>query len=198
METFGGVKFFVWKFFLAQVTEGIGVVGTVLMHPIKQVGDEAFLILLCLGEPELGAHHGEPLAFVNLLEAVQGILRHANRVFSFVMHQRQEALGQTGEVPLGDEGLVGIGVASLVIYGAEDRIGGEDVHESTGSVIDRFSGKGHVVGVHDPVDKAYSHPVSDQVGLLIDGRLEQSKGLVFLVLDFGEVPVDQGSRGGPG
>ena len=95
------------------------------MHPIEQVGDQAFILLLCLGEPKLGAHHGEPLAFVNLLECVQGILRHANRVFSFVMHQRQEALGQTGEVPLGDEGLVGIGVASFVIDRAEDRVGGE-------------------------------------------------------------------------
>ena len=38
---------------------------------------------------------------------------------------------------------------------------------------------------------SHSHPVGDQVSLLIDGRLEQNKGLVFLVLDFGEMPVDQ-------
>ena len=191
LEVFVTVKLFSRKFFLAQVTEGIGVVGRVLMHPVEQVGYQAFILLLCLGKPDLGSHHGEPLGFVNLFEGVQGILGHADRVFPFGMHQGQEALGQTGEVSLGDERLIGIGIASLVIDRTEDRIGGEDVHEGTGSVIDGFSGKGHVVGVHDSVDKAHSHPMGDQVGLLLDDRFQEGEGFVFLHLDRWEVPIDQ-------
>ena len=45
------------------------------------------------------------------------------------------------------------------------------IHESTGAVINGFTGKGHVVGIHNPVDKAHSHPVGDQTGLLLDNRL---------------------------
>ena len=36
---FGGVKFFFWKFFLAQVSESIGIISFIFMHPVKQISD---------------------------------------------------------------------------------------------------------------------------------------------------------------
>ena len=89
------------------------------------------------------------------------------------MQQRQQCLRQPGEIPTGDRRLLIVGVPAVAVDGAEDGVRTVVIHEGTGSVVDRLAGEGHVVGVHDAVDKADVQPPRDQGGLSLNHRFEE-------------------------
>ena len=75
-----------------------------------------------------------------------------------VVEQRQHRLGQPGEVPLGDQRLVAVGVPAAVVDRAEHGRRVVGVHERARPVVDRLAGDRHVVGVHHAVDEPDEHP----------------------------------------
>lgn len=102
------------------------------------------------------------------------------------VEERDEGFGEAGEVPLGDCGLVLVGVALAGIDEGKGFGGVEFIEKSAGSVVDRFAGKGHVIGIHHAVDEAEAHPLRDELGLGRDDVFEEGErtgfpGLVSLV-----------------
>ena len=113
-------------------------------------------------------------ALVQRPEGAQRLHGDARRPRSWSScEQRQQRLGEPGEVPLGDDGLVAVGVAAAVVDRAEHRGRVEGLHEGARSVVDGLAGDRHVVGVHHPVDEADEHPPGHQRRLRRDHRLEQ-------------------------
>jgi len=96
-----------------------------------------------------------------------------NGLILVFMEQGQERLGKPGEVPFGNERLVGVGVASALVDGAVDSAGVKSVQERTRSVVDGLAGDGHVVGIHHAVDEAHQHPLRHQGRLGCDDRVEE-------------------------
>ena len=110
-------------------------------------------------------------------ERGQRVLDQPGGLFT-IAHQNGQAFAQTRQIPLGDAGLVGIGVAALGIDGGENRPGVIGLHEGAWAVINGLAGDGHIVGVHDTVDKADESPLRDQLGLpLYDGRKQSYGGM---------------------
>lgn len=66
----------------------------------------------------------------------------------------------------------------------------EFFHERAGAVVDGLAGEGAVVGVHDAVDEAETHPMRDELGLGGDDAFEEGEGGVGCVGCFGVVAVD--------
>src|SRR5690606_13059607 len=96
---------------------------------------------------ELGPQEGAVAGPVPVGEALQ----HGGgggRPVQVVVDQRQQGLGEAGQVPRRDGRLVPVGVAAAVVDGAEH--GGRVVglHERAGAVVDRLAGDRGVVGVH--------------------------------------------------
>ena len=96
------------------------------------------------------------------------------------MNQRQQRLGKTGKIPLGDLRLPAVGVSAVVIDGTEDRIRIVVVHERAGAVVDGFTAKGHIVRVHDAVNEANQQPTNVvpmelQGQALVDGHSDGEK-----------------------
>ena len=76
-----------------------------------------------------------------------------DRLLLVGVQERQQGLGEAGQVPLRDRGLVAVGVAAGVVDRAEHRVRAVGVHERARAVVDRLPGDRHVVGVHHPVDE---------------------------------------------
>ena len=61
----------------------------------------------------------------------------------------------------------------MVVDGAIDLVRVVGVHEGAGAIVDGLAGNGHVVGVHDAVDKAHPQPAGDEGRLADDHRPQQ-------------------------
>ena len=104
---------------------------------------------------------------------MDGLIRHFNGAGFRFMQQREQRLCESGQIPLGDRGLVCVSVTSVLIDGAELRGGIIGVHESTGAVIDRLSAQRHVVRIHYAMDEADVHPLGNQTRLTFDDGVKQ-------------------------
>ena len=88
--------------------------------------------------------------------------RRRRRLLVARVNERQQRLGQAGQVPLRDRGLVAVGVAAAMVDRAEHRLRVVGVHERARAVVDRLPGDRHVVGVHHAVDEPDEHPPRDE------------------------------------
>jgi hypothetical protein len=70
-----------------------------------------------------------------------------------VADQRQQGLAQAEQVPVGDVGLLVVGVAALLVAVVADVAGIEAVEELERAVVDGQAQDAHVVGVHHAVQK---------------------------------------------
>ena len=95
---------------------------------------------------------------------------HLDGPIASAIEQRQQGLGEPGQVPLRDRRLVAVGVAAAVVDRAEHGRGIVGVHERARAVVDRLAGERHVVGVHHAVDEADELPAGDQARLPFDDR----------------------------
>jgi hypothetical protein len=124
-------------------------------------------------------------------EAVERLHGRGDRLLLVVREQRQQRLGEPGEVPLRDGGLVAVRVPPLVVDRAEHRGQVEGLQEGARPVVDRLAGDRHVVGVHDAVHEADQHPPRDQLGLRRDDRLEQGQVRPLRLRRTRVVPADR-------
>ncbi|MOA57614.1 hypothetical protein D3C78_1818260 [compost metagenome] len=69
--------------------------------------------------------------------------------------------------------LIGISIASLPVDGTEYRLRIIGIHEGARTIINGFSAKGHIVGVHHPVNKTNQLPFGNQLGLTLNHFLKQ-------------------------
>ena len=106
-------------------------------------------------------------------KAAERLDRERDRLLLVVGEQRQQRLGEPGEVPLRDDRLVAVGVAAALVDRAEDRGRVVGVEERARAVVDGLAGDRRVVGVHDAVHEADEHPLRDERGLRRDDGLEQ-------------------------
>jgi len=119
------------------------------------------------------------------------------------VQEREQRFGEPGEVPLGDDRLVAVRVASGLVDGAEDRSRVVGLHEGARAVVDGLARDRHVVGVHDPVDEADEHPLRDQRRLRGDDGVEElhSGGRVAVMPGdrvIGQPPQEVDVSGGSG
>ena len=89
--------------------------------------------------------------------------------------QRQQRLGEPGEIPLQDVGLVAVGIPPAAVDGAVDGRRIVLVHECARPEVDRLARHGHVVGVHHAVDEADLHPARDERTLPLGDGFEQGE-----------------------
>ena len=98
-----------------------------------------------------------------------------------VIQQRQQALGQAGEVPVGDARLIAIGVTTAVIDGAKYLVSRKGIHECAGTIVDSFATYQHIVGVHHTVNKPQQLPAGYQCRLSLHDGFKHCERLVFSV-----------------
>ena len=77
-----------------------------------------------------------------------------------------------------DAGLLLVAITALAVNRAEDLAWIVVIHKGTGPKIDALPGQGHIVGVHDPVDKSKAHPLGNQLGLALTDLGQQRQWLV--------------------
>ena len=117
------------------------------------------MAFLLVSEPQLAVKTLAPGGFIHVgvrFEYLGGVFY---RGFLIRVEQAEHGFRQAGEVPLADGGLVLIGVTPLAIDGAEHLRCMVGIHKRTGAVINGLAADGHVIGVHDPVNKSDVHPV---------------------------------------
>ena len=107
------------------------------------------------------------------------------------MEQWEEGLGEAGEVPLSDGGLVAVGVTTTVVDRAVNRSRVEGLHKRARPKVDGLTRNRHVVGVHDAVDKPHQHPLRDQRCLGCDHAIEQCKVGTLSRRGVGVMPGDR-------
>lgn len=132
------------------------------VHPVEEILDERVVCGVLGEQAEFGAHALEPVFLEGFLEGVEGLVGEVDGGFFVVVEERDEGFCEACEVPAGDGSLLVVGVAAVVVDGAEGGFGVEGVDEGAGAVVDGFAGEGHVVGVHDAVDEADGEPLGDE------------------------------------
>ena len=138
-----------------------------LLQKTESFGDEVFVVRQRLAQAELGTHQPlemrvESIAIVVIDGAPQEVTLGGRPNCRLIASQRAESLGQTIEIPLPDMRLVAIAVAALIVGVVADVAGVEGLHEAEGSVVERQTEDGHVVGIHHAVHEADRHPARDQ------------------------------------
>ena len=183
-----------WELFdvFGQSAEEVGEVFFFRGHEIEEVLNE--IPVLIFRKANFLGEDGEACGFEEVGKFFQFGFGEFDGFFFIVREEGEKGFGKAGEVPLCDTGLVVVGVSALLIDGAKFFLGIKVVHEGAGSVVDGLAGEAHVVGVHDAVDEANTHPLGDEIGLAGDDVAEKVEG-VFCV---GEVTlvgvVDKGSK----
>src|ERR687888_255340 len=91
---------------------------------------------------------------------------------------------------MGNAGLVAKRIAALIVDRTEYRRRVIDIHERTWTVVNGFARDGHVVSIHDPMNKPDLHPLGDQGGVSLTdgGKQRQVRGRTRVQL--WEMPVD--------
>ena len=113
--------------------------------------------------------------FKQFQKTAQNIGGHFNGVVLCWVEEREDRFSKAREIPLRDAGLIGEGIAFSAVNGAEADVGVEVIEESAWPVVDGFSGEGHVVSVHDPVNESKLHPKRDESGLFLGCELKELK-----------------------
>ena len=104
--------------------------------------------------------------------------------------QRQKRFCQPRQVPLRDRRLIAIGVAAVLVDGAEDGRRMIGVHEGARAVVDGFSRDRHIVRVHDPMNETDVEPSRDEARLAGDDAFQQRAIGAWGVPCFGVVAGD--------
>ncbi|MNW57937.1 hypothetical protein D3C74_357750 [compost metagenome] len=138
-----------------------------LVHQVEQVFDEGGILLLFGEQAQLRPHALQPGRFKLPAKAMKRLFGELDGLIFLLMQQRQQALGEPGQVPYRDVWLIAVGISTLTVDGTEYGRGVVRVHKGTGPVVDRLAAKGHVVGVHHAVDEPDQLPLGDQRGLAL-------------------------------
>lgn len=118
-------------------------------------------------QPELGAHAGKPGGIEPFVERFENSDRPGNGGLLIRVNQGQQRLGEAGQVPTGDLGLLAESVAAATVDGAEDGGRVVGIEEGAGPIVDGLAGDGHIVGIHHAVDESDVHPAGNQLGLAV-------------------------------
>jgi hypothetical protein len=141
-------------------------------------------------EPQLLSHPGEPVPLEQGGVFAEGLRGEGDCLLRLSVQERQQRLGEAGQVPLRDRGLVAVRVAAAVVDRAEHRVRAVGVHERAGAVVDRLPGDRHVVGVHHPVDEADQLPPGHERGLAVHDGPEERQVLPRGLDQLGVVAAD--------
>ena len=155
------------------MTEGERVIRLALMHGGEQLLDECGVTGLCAGEADFRTHAVEPVALEGLAEGLDHRGCGRDRRRRVRVDEVEQRFGEAGQVPPGNRGLVGKGIAAAVIDRAEHLRGVVRIEERAGAIVDRLARDRHVVGVHHAVDEADLHPARDERRLARRDRLEE-------------------------
>ena len=101
--------------FAAEAAEGEGEVGLLAGHQREEVADQLDVLILLRRQAKFFAQTTVEDGFVVLPERLQRAFRDLHCLVQVLVKQRQQRLGEAGEVPHRDVGLVGEGVAALLI-----------------------------------------------------------------------------------
>src|SRR6185437_16145536 len=80
-------------------------------------------------------------------------------------------VSESSHIPLGNCGLIRVGIATMLIDGTEHGVRLEGIDEGAGSVVYSFTDNTGVIGIHDAVNKANFHPLRDKISLPIDHKI---------------------------
>ena len=142
---------------VAQAAQEDRVVDMVLRQQLQRVHHERGRFA-ARRQAELGGHALE----VGAAERLRILADRAGR--GFHRHQRHQRLGQLGEVPCRDVGLLVEGVAPAGVGMVADIAGVEGVEKAERAIVEREAEDGHVVGIHHPVREAHRLPLRHQLG----------------------------------
>ena len=145
-----------------QSMEGIGKVGPVGLHPVEQILTQGGIHDVLAEQAQFTAHHGQPFLIVQGAIALDAIRGDLDGCVHVVVDTGQQGFGKTAQVPLGNGGLVAVGIATLMVNGTEHGVWIVGIHKGAGAVINGLAAQRHVVGVQYTVDKAHPHPLDDQ------------------------------------
>ena len=127
---------------------------------------------------EFTCHASPPSTKVGWLKHFEYRLRLWNDGARFIEHTQQR-LCKSRHVPQPNRRLVLVSVSSMTVDGAKDCAGLIAVHKRTRAKVDGLASDGHVIGIHDAVDKSDEHPSSDQCGLNITYFCQKGQGAVW-------------------
>ena len=151
---------------LGQGTEQPGEVHGLGLHDSEQVFGQPTVPVFGTAQAEFRPHVGKPEGLVHGHEAFDLFCSHPDRIFGVVrVDERQQGLGEAREIPLGDRGLVAVGITPMLVDRTEHRPGVVRVDKRAGPVVQSLTGDGHVVGVHHPVDEPHGQPLRDEDSL---------------------------------
>ena len=108
----------------------------------------------------------------------------------FRCDQMSQRFTQLGQVPVADLRLPSERVAAVAVGLVGGEVGIEPVHEPEGTVIERYAGERHVVGIHYAVDKPRRLPMRDQPRGFLHHGSEQQLIFVGLAGKLGVMPLE--------
>ncbi len=152
-------------------------VGRCRLQQREEVVGEIRIVVGDRRQTELCRHAADPPRPEPLGKLLQERRRPLDGDVRVGVDEGQQRLGEPGEIPQRDLGLVAEGVSPAVVDRTEHRRRIVGIHERAGPVVDRLAGDGHVVGVHHPVDEPDEHPLRDEHGLRVEhGVQERERG----------------------
>ena len=168
------------------------------MHGLKQIGKQRGVDFFSRGQSQLGPSTSQMMPRVALRKSAEDRHQLFNRLLLLVLHQRQQALRQSRQIPLGNGRLLGICVPPAMVDRTEHRVGVIDINKGAGAIVNRLARHRHVVGVHHTMNEADEHPAGNQAGLPLDHLLKEGQGRLLSLLQVRSMPgdcvVEQGSE----
>ena len=158
---------------IAQQPEGQGEIRAIVRHARQEIFGQRDVLAFRPAEAQLAAEPGVVCSLKAWAEGVDRALRFRQRRILVVGQQRQKRFGQTRQIPLRHARLVGIGIAALMVDGAEHRAGVIGIHKGAWPVIDGLARHRHIVGVHHTVNETRQQPLHDQIGLAGNHAVEE-------------------------
>ncbi len=146
-----------------------------IRHVTEEIADQSRVAFMCFREAYLGAKPCGKFCLETGRVGIHGPLRQRDGGLLAAAEQGKKRLGEANEIPMGDAGLVVVGVTSVPVDRAEHGRRMIDIHERAGAVVDGLAGDGGIVGVHHAMDESDELPARDQTRGTGDHGLEQSE-----------------------
>ena len=145
----------------------------------EQIAKQPPVAILLDSEAEFRPRSGEIIPLVPRGKRLQHAPHCRDRRLLVAPHDRQQGLGESHQVPVGNRRLVAVGVAPLLVDRTEHGAGVVGIEKRTRTVVDRLPRYGHVVGIHHAVHEAHVHPLRHERRLLLDNVVEKRHGPII-------------------
>src|SRR5215218_8254496 len=93
---------------VTEPAEGEGVIGTICRHEGKKVPSKGDIGLVLREEAQLPPDPGVISLLEGRRESLKGVLCLGDGDIGLLVQEREKTLGEAGEIPVGDERLVGV------------------------------------------------------------------------------------------